>query len=175
PTDDCKKTLSCTFTQIEVMSMQERLDYVRTMQSKFFGPLDSSNQFRAIEGVIMFFQRKNLGQMGSWVSYVDAGIVEGIQRGGAIALGMGTETGGNPGSEKWADFLRRKKAGELNNRNVHDKAWSEAEQAATEYGKKLGDNKRLPVTPQLRLWYWSTQLFRWIMRNRDTAIKALRV
>ena len=98
--------------------MQERLGYVRTMQSDFFQALDSSNQFRAIEGVILFFISKNLGEVGSWVSYVDAGIVEGIQRGGAIALGMGTETGGNPGSEKWADFFRRRKAGQLGNRGV---------------------------------------------------------
>jgi len=58
---------------------------------------------------------------------------------------------------------------------AHDLAWSQAEQAATEYGKGLADAKGLPVSQQLRLWYWSTQLFRWIMRNRDTAIGLLRV
>jgi hypothetical protein len=88
------------------------------MQSSFFTRLNAGTQFRAIEGVIMFFQSKGLGAPGTWVSYVDAGIVEGIQNGGAIALGMGTGTGGNPGSEKWADFLRRMGKGELGDRDV---------------------------------------------------------
>lgn len=156
------------------MSLQTRLDYVRNMQSSFFGPLNCGNQFRAIEGVILFFQKNNLGAVGSWVSYVDAGIVEGIQRGGNIALGMGGGEGGNPGSLPWASFMMRMQDGALGDRGDHDLAWSQAEQAATEYGKKLGDEEGLEVGLQLQLWYWSTQLFRWIMRNRGTAINLLR-
>lgn len=109
------------------------------------------------------------------MSYVDAGIVEGIQRGGNIALGMGGGEGGNPGSLRWANFMTRMKNGELRERGDHDYAWSRAEQAATEYGKKLGDAKGLKVGLQLQLWYWSTQLFRWIMRNRGTTMNLLRV
>lgn len=86
--------------------MEERLDYVRYMQSEHFGPLNCDDQFRAIEGVIRFFISKDLGRPGTWVSYVDAGIIEAIQRGGAIALGESTDTGGNPGSSKWATFMR---------------------------------------------------------------------
>ena len=86
--------------------MEERLDYIRYMQSQHFGPLNCGDQFRAIEGVIRFFITKGLGRPGTWVSYVDAGIVEGIQRGGAIVLGKSTDTGGNPGSSKWARFMR---------------------------------------------------------------------
>lgn len=98
--------------------MQQRLDYVRYLQSEHFGPLKAGDQFRAIEGVIRFFIEKNLGAPGSWVSYVDTGIVEAIQRGGAIALGKSTDDGGNPGSALWADFLRRMRAGSLSNRDV---------------------------------------------------------
>lgn len=98
--------------------MQQRLDYVRYMQSEHFGPLNAGNQFRAIEGVIRFFIEKNLGAPGSWVSYVDTGIVEAIQRGGAIALGKSSDDGGNPGSALWADFFRRMRAGSLGNRDV---------------------------------------------------------
>jgi hypothetical protein len=98
--------------------MQERLDYVRYMQSEYFGPLNSDDQFRAIEGVISFFIEKHLGAPGSWVSYVDAAIVEAIQRGGAIALGKSTDDGGNPGSVPWADFLTQMKAGSLSDRDV---------------------------------------------------------
>lgn len=98
--------------------MQERLDYVRDMQSQHFGSLNAGDQFRAIEGVIRFFISKNLGAPGSWVSYVDTGIVEAIQRGGAIALGMSTDDGDNPGSTLWADFFRKMKAGSFKNRDV---------------------------------------------------------
>ena len=115
---NCQKTLSCTFGQIASSSMAARLSYVRYMQSNFFGRLNAGTQYRAIEGVITFFDRNNLGAPESWISYVDAGIVEGIQRGGAIALGMSTTTGGNPGAEIWATFLRGMRDGKLGSRGV---------------------------------------------------------
>lgn len=114
----CWKTLSCSFATIEKSSMASRLRYVRYMQAKKFGPLKAGNQFRAIEAVIDFFIKKKVGQPGTWISYVDAGIVEGIQRGAAISLGTSKATGGNPGSQLWADFFNRLKSGGLNNRNV---------------------------------------------------------
>ena len=98
--------------------MADRLAFVRYMQTNFFGKLNAGNQFRAIEGVITFFQKNSLGAPESWVSYVDAGIVEGIERGGAIALGMSTEDGGNKGSALWASFLSRKRDGQLNDLDV---------------------------------------------------------
>jgi hypothetical protein len=88
------------------------------MQSHFFGPLKSSNQFRAIEGVITFFLSKNLGAPNSWISYVDTGIVEGIQRGGAMALGLSTDTGRNPGSALWRDFFVGQRDGTFKTRKV---------------------------------------------------------
>lgn len=113
----CWTGLKCSFHQIEEMSLYTRLSYVQYMETRF-APLHAGNQFRAIEGVIKFFISKGLGGPGTWVSYVDAGIVEGIQRGGAIALGLGKSTGGNPGSAKWADFLTKMKNEQLKNRNV---------------------------------------------------------
>lgn len=98
--------------------MAARLSFVQYMQSNFFGRLNAGDQYRAIQGVITFFDRNNLGPPESWVSYVDAGIVEGIQRGGAIVLGMSSNTGGNPGSEVWATFLRGMRDGKLGSRGV---------------------------------------------------------
>lgn len=114
----CWSSLSCTFAEIEKFSMTTRLSYVRYMQSGPFVPLTATNRFRAIEGVIELFLAQNVGQPGTWISYVDAGIVEAIQRGGAIALGHSTDTGGNPGSALWADYFRRLKAGQLKDRDV---------------------------------------------------------
>jgi hypothetical protein len=89
------------------------------MQSQFFADeLKCPTQWRAIEGVIEFFQSKDLGVPGSWVSYTDAGIIEAVQRGGAIALGLSAETGGNPGSQLWANFMTGMKNGQLGDRSV---------------------------------------------------------
>lgn len=116
--DDCRTDLSCTFTQLTAMSMSTRLDYVRTMQSKFFTPLNADDQFAAIEGVIQFFINNNLGAPESWASYVDAGIVEGIQNGGAIALGLRTDNGNNPGTEPWTRFFQTMKKNGYGDRDV---------------------------------------------------------
>lgn len=113
----CWTGLECSFHRIEDMSLSTRLLYVQYMETRFI-PLNAGNQFRAIEGVIKFFISKGLGGPGTWVSYVDAGIVEGIQRGGAIALGIGKSEGGNPGSALWADFLTKMKHKDLKDRNV---------------------------------------------------------
>lgn len=114
----CQTTLSCSFTAIEKTSLATRLTYLRSMQSKHFGAFGAGKQWRAVEGVIVFFQSKGLGAPGTWVSYTDAGIIEAIQRGGAIALGWSKDTGGNPGSALWAQFLRDMKAGKLKDRVV---------------------------------------------------------
>lgn len=79
---------------------------MKTLQSDFFGPLNAGNQFAAIEGVITFFIQNNLGLPNSWASYVDAGIVEGIQNGAANALGLHTNDGGNPGTRPWSNFFK---------------------------------------------------------------------
>ena len=72
--------------------MASRLSYVRYLQSNFFGSLNAGDKYRAIVGVITFFDRNNLGASESWVSYVDASIAEGIQSGGAITLSTSTNT-----------------------------------------------------------------------------------
>lgn len=113
----CWADLSCDFMEIESMSLEMRIRFIRYMEGLYV-QLNSGNQFRAIEGTIQFFINEGLGRPGTWISYVDAGIVEGIERGGAIALGLGTDDGGNPGSRKWASFLTKMKNRELNDRDV---------------------------------------------------------
>ena len=170
--------------------MDARLAYVRTMESNFFGPLNAGNQFRAIEGVITFFSQNNLGRPNSWVSYVDSGIVEAIQNGGANVLGLHSKDGGNPGTKLWADFFRTMKAGGYADRDViipferrrdyflteaqkHDQAWSTSEETSTNYGKELADRK-FSATTRENLWFKSTQVFRWIMRNKGLSVAAVR-
>lgn len=116
---ECWQTLSCSFTQIEESSLSDRLAYVQYFGTLFV-PLNAGNQFRPFEGLINLTNSADVGKPGTWASYVIAGIVEGIQRGGAIALGTGTSDAGNPGSKLWADFLTKSKNNQLGDRDVCD-------------------------------------------------------
>lgn len=90
------------------------MQYLETL----FVPLNAGDQFRPFEGLINLTASADIGKPGTWTSYVIAGIVEAIQRGGAIALGTGTSDAGNPGSKLWADFLTKSKNKQLGDRDV---------------------------------------------------------
>ena len=171
----CTSTLDCTVEEINEMSMADRLEFVRDMQSGPATALGASDRWRNIEGVITFFRDRNLGAPNTWVSYVDAGIVEGIQRGIAIALGWSTETGGNPGSAKWATYLTKLSTGQLATRSAHDRSWSEAEQASTEYGNTLAEANGVPATAVEWRFYQFSEMYRWALRNRPFALDLLAI
>jgi hypothetical protein len=153
------------------MTMQQRLEFVQAMQRGPGAKFGAQTRWRNIEGVITFFRDHNWGNTpGSWVSYVDAGIVEGIERGLAIALGRKGGDFGNPGSKLWASYVTRLKAGQLRSRAAHDRAWGEAEQASTDHGVYLAEvvHKTPPSDVEKRFYDFS-QLYRTIMRNKDEA------
>ena len=170
---DCAASLDCTAEEINLLSMPERLELVRAMEAGPAASLSASDRWRNIEGVLAFFADHGLGAPGSWVSYVDAGIVEGIERGIAIALGRATDGFGNPGSARWARYLTRLSTGELGNRAGHDRAWSEAEQASTEHGVALAARHGRFATPVERRFFEFSEVYRWALRNRPVALELL--
>ena len=117
PNPACWASLSCSFEQIEASDLNSRLRYVRYMQSSQFGPLKAGNKFRNVEAVIDWFIGQKV-KTKTWVSYVDAGIVHGIQTGAAIALGKSKPTGNRDGTQLWATYFNKLKAGQLGNRDV---------------------------------------------------------
>ncbi|KAF1926896.1 uncharacterized protein M421DRAFT_422141 [Didymella exigua CBS 183.55] len=151
------------------MTMPTRLDYVNSMQSSFFAPLNAGNQFAANEGVIQFFISNNLENPHSWVSAVDAGIVEGIQNGGAIALGLHSNTGSNPGTASWTAFFQTMKAGGYPDRDAHEEGSSVTEQMTTNYGKTIADAS-FAASEQEKRWYLFSHLFRLIMRKHNETV-----
>lgn len=171
---ECAATLDCTAAEINLMTMAERLEFVRAMQSGPGAQLGVTDRWRNIEGVITFFRDKGLGAPGSWVSYVDAGIVEGIERGIAIALGE-TDTFGNPGSVKWADYVTGVAEGTLTTRAAHDRAWAVAEQASTEHGVVLAERNGQFATGVEQRFYQFSETYRWTLRNRPVALDLLAV
>jgi len=168
---DCAVALDCTAEDINLMSMAERLTFVRAMQSGVGAGLGVGDRWRNIEGVITFFRDKGLGAPGSWVSYVDAGIVEGIERGLAIAVDPSADDFGNPGSRLWAAYI----TAEHPDRAAHDRAWSKAEQASTEHGVAVAESHGQYATVVERRFYLFSETYRWALRNRPVGLDALLV
>lgn len=168
---DCAAALDCTLADIDRMTMAERLEFVRGMQSGAGAELGVPDRWRNIEGVITFFRDKNLGAPGTWVSYVDAGIVEGIERGLALARGQGGGDFGNPGAAKWAAYI----TGDWPTRAAHDRAWSVAEQASTEHGVAVAESHGQFATAAERRFFQFSETYRWALRNRPVALDLLAV
>ncbi|MBK1785888.1 hypothetical protein [Prauserella cavernicola] len=169
----CATTLDCSLAEIDAMTMPDRLEFLRAMSE---GPAADivgghAPRWGNIEGIIAFFAAHEMGASGTWVSYVDAGILEGIERGIAIASGRGTDTFGNPGSLSWASYLQRLRDGELESRSAHDRAWSEAEQAATDHGVFVAEqvNGIAPSAVEQRFFAYS-EFYRWALRTRPALL-----
>lgn len=93
------------------MSMSDRLLFVQTLESQHGPAFGATMQWRNIEAIISFFHDNNMGAPGSWVSYTDASILEGLERGFAIALGLPAVTCENPCAALWASFIQDLKSG----------------------------------------------------------------
>jgi len=93
------------------MAMSDRLVFIQTLESQRGPAFNAATQWRNIEAIITFFQDNQLGSPGSWISYTDCSILEGIERGFAIALGLSTDTFGSPCANLWAEFLVDLKSG----------------------------------------------------------------
>lgn len=175
-TATCADTLNCTAEDINTMSMPGRLNFVRELSAGAAAEVipGYAPRWGNIEGIIEFFTDRDMGAPGSWVSYVDAGILEGIERGIAIASGRGSETFGNPGAELWASYLTRLAAGRLSGRSAHDLAWSQAEQASTEHGVVLAEQVHglRPSAAEERFYQFS-DFYRWVLRSRPAVLDFL--
>lgn len=170
----CASTLDCSAAELEALPLTQRLVFVRAVQDRVAAEhVPGFRHWRNIEGIIRFFVEHGFGERGSWVSHVDAGILEGIERGTAIALGVSEDDGGNPGSRLWADYLRRLQRGELGDRWVHDPAWGEAEQASTEHGVRLAEAHGARPSRVDRQVFQFSELYRWVLRNPQTALLVL--
>ncbi|MER7082624.1 hypothetical protein SAMN02982929_03142 [Saccharopolyspora kobensis] len=170
----CASTLDCSAAELEALPLTERLAFVRAVQDRVSAEyIPGFRHWRNIEGIIGFFIEKGFGERGSWVSHVDSGILEGIERGTAMALGLSADDGGNPGSQLWADYLRRMHRGELTDRWVHDPAWGNAEQASTEHGLRLAEASGAhPSRIDWQIFQFS-ELYRWMLRNPQAALLML--
>lgn len=169
--DECASTLDCTADDLNAIPLPGRVRFVRLVQDRIAAEyIPGFRHWRNIEGIIRAFIDQRLGAPDSWISRVDSGILEGLERGSALALGTSTDDFGNPGTRLWADYLRRLHSGELTHRWVHDPAWGNAEQASTEHGLRLAAAHGM--RPNRIDWsiYEFSQMYRWSLRNPQPAL-----
>lgn len=171
---ECATMLDAPAAEIDKMSMDDRREFVQQMRSGPATRLGAGERWRNIEGVIMFFRDHGLGAPGTWVSHVNAGVLEGIERGIAIALDPAADDFGNVGAQAWASYLTQLRGNELGTKTAHDTAWSEAKEVSTDYGLALAEKVHgLSPTEPERRFLRLAQLYNWGMRNRpvvDTAV-----
>ncbi|GAB2709413.1 hypothetical protein [Nocardia thraciensis] len=96
--------LDATAHDIDLMSMADRVELLRALgdHARGFGAADA---WRRLEGVVTFFAAADLGAPGSWLSRVNATLVEAVGRGTAVAADPEADDHGNPGARAWADYL----------------------------------------------------------------------
>lgn len=173
---DCLTGLDCDAEEIDAMTMADRLAFVRGLQARHASLLVAGfNKWRNIEGVLEFFRDRQIGAQGTWMSYVDAGILEAIERGTAIARGLSTDDFGNPGAKLWASYLDRLRHGELVERSAHDRAWSTAEQAATDHAVDLAQAHGAETTAVERRFFLFSQFYRWVLRNEPPTVTLIAI
>ena len=171
---DCVLNLDCGLEDFNLWTMNQRLQFVRSLE---VGPASyfhaGFQRWYAVEGILEFFRDHSLGAPGSWISYTDAGILMGIERGTALALGLpGNAALDSGGAYGWRDYLidLRAGTGNLSDRATHDLRWSTAEQTATDYGSSYAQSKGLSPSSFENIWYQWSQAWRWILRNEGTIL-----
>jgi RHS repeat-associated protein len=164
----------CSVEEFERMSLDERARWVE----QFMHQSRCGNCFNNIAGVIDFFRAEGLGTSGSWVSMVDAGILQGM------SLGFGTflnSEGRGPamqnvnwGAAKWSEFFTYRSSPNPTDLSEQRRLWGEAEQASTNYAvwyAQHGVNPRTGAAyglgPTIRVagLYGATEWYRYVVRN----------
>ncbi|MBO0882501.1 MAG: hypothetical protein J2P17_19645 [Mycobacterium sp.] len=164
--ESCAEFLNCTVADFDHMSIADRDKFYQEFKQRWALRLGAPGGWENIKGVLQFFQDNNLGQSGSWVSWVDASILNGLETGAAMSEGLTTSDGGNTGAEKWETYLNHMREGDFY-KDIYDqrKAWSEAEQAATDYGVSSAAKKGLHASFTEEFFWQPSQAYRWTLRN----------
>ena len=117
--------------------------------------------FNNIAGIIEGFVQYGLAEPGSWLSIVDAAILQGVQDGYARSAGLVAAPSVNPGAHFWRQFF------DALGSPTHDleriNLWGCAETAATNFGVEMATVRGL--SPNKYEWvFWQTgNIYRWLL------------
>lgn len=164
--DHAAESLTATAGDIDRWSMPERRAFLRGLRITA-SPLGAADKWLNLEGVIAFFGNRDLGASGTWVSWVNAGVLESVQGGIALALNVTDDGLGNPGTVAWADYLTQLTDGRLTLPSQHAHMWSMAKEVSTEAAVHLAEHVHgTRPTGAERGFLAYARAYNWGMRNR---------
>lgn len=160
--------VSITAADIDAMPMADRLRFLDALRAGPATALGVGDRWRNLGGVVKFFDSHGLGAPGSWISLVNAGVLETVAHGLALAEEPAPPSGPVRAAQAWADYIADYRAGKLHPRAVHDKAWGHAKRVTTDYGVHLAEQEyRTTPTDRERRFLILADLYNWLMRNRE--------
>ncbi|MER3448194.1 MAG: hypothetical protein C4291_15860, partial [Candidatus Dadabacteria bacterium] len=133
----------CTVEEFDAMSIEQRIVWLE----QFMKQTDCKECFQNILGVLDFFTTKGFATSGSWVSIVDASILQSYSHGWGLKIGAMTSSS-NWGALGWKKFFEAHDPSSGVSRSQQRQLWGDAEQAATDYGVWCAFNCTNPRTGQ---------------------------
>lgn len=129
------------------MSIADRLRWIQQLMNQGMeGKL--ANWFNNIMGIIQSYQDFDLAHSGSWLSNVNAGILQGIQDGYALWGETAYYSSLNPGGEAWKIFFTALEDPQTTDATLL-RLWGVAEETSTNFGVGMATNKNLlPNAPE---------------------------
>lgn len=160
----------CSLDDFDALPIERRLHWIQ----QFMKQVPHANHwFNNIAGIIEGFVKYKLAEHGSWLSIVDAAILQGIQDGYARSAGLVAGYSVNPGARFWCQFFDAlgKPTHDLERINL----WGCAETAATNFGVEMAALRGL--SPNKYEWvFWQTgNIYRWAIASFDVDLRSSEV
>ncbi len=175
--------LNATVTEINEMTIAQRVAFVKNFEDGWGARFGSQKMFTNIEGVLHLFADEGAGKPGDWVSWVDATILFGFERGMATTIGRPALPGPqeDPGGvAAWKDyFVYMQGVGEgrvpLSTEEQY-RLWALGEEASTHTGYSIaGTHGQRENVPDYLFANLGAEAYRQAMLNLGTAKKGASV
>jgi hypothetical protein len=139
----------CTAKDINSATMKQR-------QGWFAGLISTTGRpewFSNIMGILDAFVEGELGESDSWISWVDAGILESIQNGYALFKSGAVSDGSSDPDMAWLEFFSAETQDDMKMK------WGIAEKAGTTYGIALAAQNNAQINEREKLFLYVGDTF----------------
>jgi hypothetical protein len=148
----------CTANDFNAATMKQRLAWFKG----FLAVTGREEWFSNIIAILQAFIDEGLGDTNSWISWVDAGILESIQNGWALFVSR--QTNNNPADMAWMNFFATDDIPA--NETTLKQLWGAAEEAGTTYGKQLADKNNAYMNEREKLFLEAGDVYRGWLKNQ---------
>lgn len=157
--------LDAAWQEIDSWNMPERRWFLDTIGNRT-AQLAGEKRWCNLTGVIDFFDSASWGAPGTWVSVVNAVVLEGVEAGLATALDSKANDFGNPSAQEWKNYLTGIMTDQLSTTNAESRVWSLAKEVGTDYGVAVARNQGLTPTPVEERFLAYAAAYNWLKGNR---------